>query len=62
MPLQLRWKKGQSGAKAYDKNRKSLEDNRPICFSHFRGIKDAVYCRATCGQNIHRIFRDLDNH
>ncbi|KAI0844279.1 hypothetical protein F5Y00DRAFT_202894 [Daldinia vernicosa] len=45
---------GQSGAETYDKNRKSLEDDCPICFTPFEGAEDAVYCRATCGQNIHK--------
>lgn len=36
-----------------DQNRKSLDDDCPICFSPFEE-DDAVYCRATCGQNIHR--------
>ncbi|KAI2605336.1 uncharacterized protein GGS25DRAFT_524851 [Hypoxylon fragiforme] len=36
-----------------DQNRKSLDDDCPICFSPFED-DDAVYCRATCGQNIHR--------
>ncbi|KAI1800238.1 hypothetical protein F4811DRAFT_564942 [Daldinia bambusicola] len=43
----------QPGAETYDKNRKPLEGDCPICFMPFEGAEDAVYCRATCGQNIH---------
>ncbi|KAI2615308.1 hypothetical protein GGR54DRAFT_295071 [Hypoxylon sp. NC1633] len=43
-----------SGEKANDKNRKSLEGDCPICFSPFEDAEDTVYCRATCGQNIHK--------
>ncbi|KAI0839358.1 hypothetical protein F5Y06DRAFT_286396 [Hypoxylon sp. FL0890] len=41
-------------AYAHDKNRKSLEGDCPICFMPFEGAEDTVYCRATCGQNIHK--------
>ncbi|KAI1137667.1 hypothetical protein F5Y05DRAFT_77241 [Hypoxylon sp. FL0543] len=41
-------------AYAHDKNRKPLEGDCPICFMPFEGAEDTVYCRATCGQNIHK--------
>ncbi|OTA58963.1 hypothetical protein K449DRAFT_385506 [Hypoxylon sp. EC38] len=41
-------------AHAHDKNRKSLEGDCPICFMPFEAAEDTVYCRATCGQNIHK--------
>ncbi|KAI0173010.1 hypothetical protein GGR52DRAFT_572815 [Hypoxylon sp. FL1284] len=37
-----------------DQNRKSLEGDCPICFTPFEDAEDTVYCRATCGQNIHK--------
>lgn len=40
-----------------DKNRKTIcdEDNCPICFMEFEnGFEDAVYCKAACGNNIHK--------
>ncbi|KAI1778730.1 hypothetical protein F4818DRAFT_227050 [Hypoxylon cercidicola] len=43
----------QSGTETHDKNRKSLDGDCPICFTPFEGVEDTVYCRATCGQNIH---------
>ncbi|OTA99609.1 hypothetical protein M426DRAFT_325001 [Hypoxylon sp. CI-4A] len=36
-----------------DKNRKALEGDCPICFMPFEDAEETVYCRATCGQNIH---------
>ncbi|KAK6956044.1 hypothetical protein Daesc_001314 [Daldinia eschscholtzii] len=45
---------GQSSSEAYDKNRKPLEGDCPICFMPFERDEDTVYCRATCGQNIHK--------
>ncbi|KAI8956484.1 hypothetical protein F5Y11DRAFT_361687 [Daldinia sp. FL1419] len=45
---------GKSGAGTYDKKRKSLEGDCPICFMPFEDAEDTVYCRATCGQNIHK--------
>ncbi|XXH02142.1 hypothetical protein Hte_008510 [Hypoxylon texense] len=43
----------QSGTETRDRNRKSLDGDCPICFMPFEGAEDTVYCRATCGQNIH---------
>ncbi|KAH8648476.1 hypothetical protein BX600DRAFT_517861 [Xylariales sp. PMI_506] len=37
-----------------DKNRKAIEGDCPICFMPFEGADVTVYCRATCGQNIHK--------
>ncbi|OTB09821.1 hypothetical protein K445DRAFT_323604 [Daldinia sp. EC12] len=45
---------GQSSSEAYDKNRKPLEGDCPICFMPFESAEDTVYCRVTCGQNIHK--------
>ncbi|CAJ2503348.1 Uu.00g107420.m01.CDS01 [Anthostomella pinea] len=40
--------------KGADKNRKAVEGDCPICFTLFEAGEDIVYCRATCGQNIHQ--------
>lgn len=37
-----------------DKNRKDIEGDCPICFMPFEGEDATVYCRAQCGQNIHK--------
>ncbi|KAI3318799.1 hypothetical protein HD806DRAFT_302840 [Xylariaceae sp. AK1471] len=37
-----------------DGNRKQIEGDCPICFTPFEGAEDTVYCRATCGQNMHK--------
>ncbi|KAI0521666.1 hypothetical protein F5B22DRAFT_546266 [Xylaria bambusicola] len=42
-----------SGSKIQDPNRKQIEGDCPICFTPFEGEEDTVYCRATCGQNMH---------
>ncbi|KAI0018014.1 hypothetical protein F4780DRAFT_781718 [Xylariomycetidae sp. FL0641] len=39
---------------AEDKNRKAIEGDCPICFTPFENNEKTVYCRATCGQNIHK--------
>ncbi|KAI1212128.1 uncharacterized protein F4807DRAFT_417627 [Annulohypoxylon truncatum] len=44
----------QSDGKVHDKNRKPLEGDCPICFSPFEADEDTVYCKATCGNNIHK--------
>ncbi|KAK7946094.1 Znf1 [Apiospora aurea] len=36
-----------------DKNRKAIEGDCPICFSEFEASDETVYCKATCGNNIH---------
>ncbi|KAI0487718.1 hypothetical protein F4859DRAFT_267673 [Xylaria cf. heliscus] len=41
-------------ADAQDPNRKEIEGDCPICYSPFEGAEDTVYCRATCGQNMHK--------
>lgn len=38
---------------AVDKNRKAIEGDCPICFSEFEAADKTVYCKATCGNNIH---------
>ncbi|KXJ90534.1 hypothetical protein Micbo1qcDRAFT_234479 [Microdochium bolleyi] len=51
---------GDSGkAAAHDKNRKAIEGDCPICFTAFEDGsggdgEDLVFCRAQCGQNLHR--------
>lgn len=45
---------GDKKASAQDPNRKQIEGDCPICFSPFEGAEDTVYCRATCGQNMHK--------
>lgn len=37
-----------------DRNRKAVEGDCPICFTPFEEADGIVYCRATCGQNIHK--------
>jgi hypothetical protein len=37
-----------------DKNRKPAEGDCPICFMPFEETDGIVYCRATCGNNIHK--------
>lgn len=37
-----------------DKNRKELDGDCPICFMPFEADDATVYCRAQCGQNIHK--------
>ncbi|KAI0394547.1 hypothetical protein F5Y17DRAFT_251150 [Xylariaceae sp. FL0594] len=44
---------GGGGGKDKDRNRKEIEGDCPICFSPFESAEDTVYCRATCGQNMH---------
>ncbi|KAK5711703.1 hypothetical protein LTR15_012298 [Elasticomyces elasticus] len=38
-----------------DGNRKPLTDDCPICFTDFEEDKKAVYCRTSCGNNIHTV-------
>ncbi|TGJ79249.1 hypothetical protein E0Z10_g9508 [Xylaria hypoxylon] len=45
---------GENNSKSQDPNRKQIEGDCPICFTPFEGTEDTVYCRATCGQNIHK--------
>lgn len=37
-----------------DGNRKPLDDDCPICFMEFDGSEETVWCRAACGNNIHK--------
>lgn len=41
-------------AKAESNNRKPIEGDCPICFCEFEAKEDIVWCRAACGQNIHK--------
>ncbi|KAI1279007.1 hypothetical protein F5Y07DRAFT_360175 [Xylaria sp. FL0933] len=43
-----------SDSEPHDPRRKTIEGDCPICFTPFEGAEDTVYCRATCGQNIHK--------
>jgi len=44
-----------SGDEAYTKNRKPVDGDCPICFTEFdEKTESIVWCRATCGQNIHK--------
>ncbi|VUC35782.1 unnamed protein product [Clonostachys rosea] len=45
-----------SSSEPQDKNRKSLDNDCPICFSEFDKSrpKSIVWCRAACGQNMHQ--------
>ncbi|KAI1744702.1 hypothetical protein F4680DRAFT_405766 [Xylaria scruposa] len=45
---------GEDNAKPQDPNRKQVEGDCPICYTPFEGAEDTVYCRATCGQNMHK--------
>ncbi|KAI0405934.1 hypothetical protein F4802DRAFT_596606 [Xylaria palmicola] len=45
---------GRDRGENRDKNRKQIEGDCPICFTPFEGAEDTVYCRATCGQNMHK--------
>ncbi|KAK3372306.1 SWIM zinc finger protein [Podospora didyma] len=45
------------GGEGEDKNRKPVDGDCPICFNEFetgRGTEVVVWCRAACGQNIHK--------
>lgn len=42
------------GEREEKKRRKSIEGDCPICFAPFGGPDDTVYCRAQCGQNMHK--------
>ena len=44
----------EGGEREDEKNRKSIEGDCPICFTPFEGPDDTVYCRAQCGQNMHK--------
>ncbi|KAI0476584.1 SWIM zinc finger protein [Xylariaceae sp. FL0804] len=39
---------------AQDNRRKPIEGDCPICFTELAATEEIVYCRATCGQNIHK--------
>ncbi|KAJ2977338.1 hypothetical protein NUW58_g7842 [Xylaria curta] len=45
---------GDSKSESQDPNRKQLEGDCPICFTPFEDAEETVYCRATCGQNMHK--------
>ena len=44
----------EGGEREDEKNRKSIEGDCPICFTPFEDPDDTVYCRAQCGQNMHK--------
>jgi hypothetical protein len=44
-----------SDAESSDGNRKPIEGDCPICYTEFEPGKEAiVYCRAACGNNVHK--------
>jgi hypothetical protein len=45
-----------AGSSRHDKNRKPIDGDCPICFNELAadGGEDIVWCRATCGQNVHK--------
>jgi hypothetical protein len=45
---------GDDAEKPSNSNRKPVEGDCPICFCAFEAAEAIVYCRATCGQNIHK--------
>ncbi|KAI0183128.1 SWIM zinc finger protein [Xylaria flabelliformis] len=45
---------GEDNADTQDPNRKQVEGDCPICYTPFEGAEATVYCRATCGQNMHK--------
>ncbi|CAN8099919.1 unnamed protein product [Discula destructiva] len=52
----------KTGAGAEDKNRKALEGDCPICFEEMEagpGKEALVWCKAACGQNIHKQCFDM---
>lgn len=44
---------GQSGSEE-DKNRKPVEGDCPICYEELTKTEAIVWCKASCGQNIHK--------
>ncbi|KAI5860951.1 hypothetical protein GGS23DRAFT_578098 [Durotheca rogersii] len=44
----------RSGADEAPGARKVLEGDCPICYTPLDGAEDSVYCRASCGQNMHQ--------
>lgn len=49
---------GEDG-KAQDGKRKEIEGDCPICYTPLEEAEAIVYCRATCGQNIHKECFDM---
>ena len=43
-----------SHSETESKKRKPLEGDCPICFCEFESEEAVVWCRAACGQNIHK--------
>lgn len=37
-----------------DGNRKPIEGDCPICFMEFESNEELVWCKAACGNNIHK--------
>lgn len=38
-----------------DGNRKPIEGECPICYDELDGMEDIVYCKTSCGNNIHKV-------
>ena len=54
-PIQISVDHPAAGGESKENNkRKSIEGDCPICFVPFGGPDDTVYCRAQCGQNMHK--------
>lgn len=43
-----------TSAEDNDGNRKSIEGDCPICFMEFEPDEELVWCKAACGNNIHK--------
>lgn len=46
-------------AKPSDENRKPIEEDCPICCMEFKADESIVWCRAACGNNVHKECFDL---
>lgn len=51
--------KEKDNSEAEDGKRKKIEGDCPICYTPFEDAEAIVYCRATCGQNIHKECFDM---
>ncbi|KAB5547144.1 SWIM zinc finger protein [Coniochaeta sp. 2T2.1] len=47
------------GEKEEDKNRKPIEGECPICYEGLEEDEALVYCRASCGQNMHKACMEM---
>lgn len=50
---------GGKGDAGQHKNRKEVEGDCPICFSAMEEDEELVFCRAQCGQNLHKECFDM---